>query len=130
MEHMWKRENCFIPACRRTRRIPGMQGCDTMAKMNDTSKNPQEERMRRIEETLARIRHTIVIMSGKGGVGKTTVASNLAFALSLRGYQVGLLDADIHGPNIPKMLGIEDQQLLSTEEGILPAAAPPRSILL
>jgi len=50
-------------------------------------------------------------MSGKGGVGKSSVSTNLAVAFSLEGFNVGLLDADIHGPNIPKMLGIESRQV-------------------
>ena len=59
------------------------------------------------------VKHVILVMSGKGGVGKTTVAANLAMALSNRGLMTGLCDIDIHGPNIPKMLGIEDQRLAS-----------------
>ncbi len=55
------------------------------------------------------VRHVILVLSGKGGVGKSTVSVNLATALAAHGRQVGLLDLDIHGPNIPKMLGIEDQ---------------------
>jgi len=58
------------------------------------------------------IRHRIMIMSGKGGVGKTTVAVNLALRLVENRKNVGLLDADITGPNIPKMLNIEDEELL------------------
>lgn len=53
----------------------------------------------------------IVVMSGKGGVGKSTIAVNLAFALAMKGYKVGLLDADVHGPTIPKLLGIENESL-------------------
>ena len=56
------------------------------------------------------VKHVILVLSGKGGVGKSTVAVNLAYALSNHGFSVGLLDLDLHGPNIPKMLGIEDQK--------------------
>jgi Mrp family chromosome partitioning ATPase len=64
-------------------------------------------------------------MSGKGGVGKSTVATNLAFSLSMHGAEVGLLDVDIHGPNIPKMLGIEDEHITADEKGIFPIQVPP-----
>jgi len=56
------------------------------------------------------VKHVILVLSGKGGVGKSTVSVNLAFALANNGKNVGLLDLDFHGPNIPKMLGIEDQR--------------------
>ena len=56
------------------------------------------------------VKHVILVLSGKGGVGKSTVSTNLASALAAHGRKVGLLDLDIHGPNIPKMLGIEDQR--------------------
>jgi len=79
-----------------------------------------------VAENLSKINHTIIIMSGKGGVGKSTVATNLAFSLSLNGAEVGLLDVDIHGPNIPKMLNIEDEQVTGDEKGIFPIIVPPR----
>ncbi len=66
------------------------------------------------------VRHVILVLSGKGGVGKSTVAVNLAYALSNHGKQVGLLDLDIHGPNVAKMLGIEDHQLQAEGNKILP----------
>lgn len=66
------------------------------------------------------VKHVILVLSGKGGVGKSTVAVNLAYALSNHGRQVGLLDLDIHGPNIPKMLGLEEHQLSAEDNKILP----------
>ncbi len=59
----------------------------------------------------------LVVMSGKGGVGKSTVAVNLAFALKKKGYKVGLLDCDVHGPSVPKLLGLEDVRGLEAKEG-------------
>ena len=72
---------------------------------------------------MARIKHKIVIGSGKGGVGKSTIAVNLAVALQARGFKVGILDADITGPDIPKLLGIEDFRLMAGPEGLEPADA-------
>jgi len=72
---------------------------------------------------MARIKHKIIIASGKGGVGKSTISVNLARALQMKGLQVGVLDADITGPDIPKLLGIEDQKLMQGSEGIEPADA-------
>jgi ATP-binding protein involved in chromosome partitioning len=62
------------------------------------------------------VRHVVLILSGKGGVGKTTVAANLAFAFANHGFQTGLLDLDIHGPDIPKMLGIEERRMASYDQ--------------
>ncbi|MBS3773434.1 MAG: Mrp/NBP35 family ATP-binding protein [Candidatus Thermoplasmatota archaeon] len=73
---------------------------------------------------LEQIRHTLAVISGKGGVGKSTVAANLATALVMRGNTVGLLDVDIHGPNIPKLLGVEDVRISGDEDSIMPATTP------
>lgn len=66
------------------------------------------------------ITHTIAVASGKGGVGKSTVAANLAAALKAQGYKVGLLDLDIYGPSVPTLMGINDQPYLTGEERIIP----------
>jgi Mrp family chromosome partitioning ATPase len=76
------------------------------------------------------IKHRLVVMSGKGGVGKSTVASNLAIALSLKGYEVGLLDVDIHGPSIPKMLGLGGRKITGGDDGLLPVFAMPNLIVM
>ncbi|MDD1679504.1 MAG: Mrp/NBP35 family ATP-binding protein [Methanomicrobiales archaeon] len=66
------------------------------------------------------VKHVILVLSGKGGVGKTTIAVNLAMALSSHGYQTGLIDLDIHGPDVAKMLGIEGAKLESMDMKIEP----------
>jgi ATP-binding protein involved in chromosome partitioning len=81
-------------------------------------------------KNLEGIKHRLVIMSGKGGVGKSTVASNLATALSLKGYEVGLLDVDIHGPSIPKMLGLGGRRITGEDGGLLPVFAMPNLIVM
>jgi ATP-binding protein involved in chromosome partitioning len=79
----------------------------------------------KVLKSLAKIKHQIIVMSGKGGVGKSTVTVNIAMALAMRGYQVGILDADIHGPNIPKMLNIEDAQIQGDQDGLYPVIVTP-----
>ncbi|MGI6394051.1 MAG: P-loop NTPase [bacterium] len=77
--------------------------------------NPEEEKQFR--ETVAKIKHIVVVMSGKGGVGKSSVAVNLAYFLASQGKNVGIMDVDFHGPSIPKLLGIEGMRLSSEESG-------------
>jgi len=80
----------------------------------------------KITRNLSKIKHKLIVLSGKGGVGKSTVSANLALFLSEKGYNVGLLDSDIHGPSIPKILGIEDRRPQALETGINPVSVSPR----
>lgn len=73
-----------------------------------------------LERRLCLIQHKLLVLSGKGGVGKSTVAANLAVSLARTGKKVGLLDIDVHGPSIPRLLGLEGSQILGSEKGMLP----------
>ncbi len=83
------------------------------------------EEQTKLQNTLSKIKHVVIVISGKGGVGKSTVSSNLAEALAMDGYQVGILDVDITGPNIPKMFHVEDQRLTVENDKLVPVQVPP-----
>jgi len=86
---------------------------------NDQKIQMQAEQ-EQIRQRIKHIKHQILVLSGKGGVGKSTVAVNLAISLSLEGGKVGLLDIDIHGPSIPKVLNLEGTALQTDGEALLP----------
>lgn len=73
-----------------------------------------------LQDRMAQIKHKIMVLSGKGGVGKSTVAVNIAVALGLEGKKVGILDADFHGPSIPTLLHLNGKSLKAGENGIEP----------
>lgn len=89
-------------------------------KVQQSHRNPLQAEQEQINQRLKHIKHRILVLSGKGGVGKSTVATNLAVWLSLAGKSVGLLDIDIHGPSIPKILNLERKTVLALEGIILP----------
>ncbi|MCL4234089.1 MAG: ATP-binding protein [Deltaproteobacteria bacterium] len=72
--------------------------------------DPKQEQDQRITETLANVRYKFLVMSGKGGVGKSTVSVNLAVALARAGWKVGLMDVDLTGPSVPGLLGLDGAQ--------------------
>jgi Mrp family chromosome partitioning ATPase len=84
--------------------------------------NSQDVKLR---ENLERVKYTIAVMSGKGGVGKSSISVNLAWALAMRDLSVGMLDADIHGPNVPKMLGTEAFPFTGDNDRIEPVEVMP-----
>ncbi|MBN1764337.1 MAG: Mrp/NBP35 family ATP-binding protein [Sedimentisphaerales bacterium] len=94
----------------------------TSKKTGSQDTDHSKEYLERLElsERMSLIKHKIIVLSGKGGVGKSTVAANLAVSLSLNGKHVGLLDVDIHGPSIPRLLNLEGRGLEMTGEKMIP----------
>ncbi|MEJ2037859.1 MAG: Mrp/NBP35 family ATP-binding protein [Desulfosarcinaceae bacterium] len=82
--------------------------------------NPQLALEEAVKETLARIKHKYIIMSGKGGVGKTSTTVNIGIALSSLGAKVGIIDVDLHGPDVPRMLGFDGILELSGQGKLIP----------
>jgi Mrp family chromosome partitioning ATPase/predicted Fe-Mo cluster-binding NifX family protein len=94
---------------------------DCSAKTAQPGEKPDQlEERRALKSRLCRIKHKVIVLSGKGGVGKSTVAVNLAVSLMLAGKRVGLLDVDIHGPSVPKMLKLEGTPVQAEEGCIIP----------
>jgi len=90
-------------------------------KLQDMDDIARDARMKKeaenITKRLSHIRHKILVMSGKGGVGKSSIAAYLAVSLAGRGYRVGLMDVDLHGPSIPRLLGLKGKLLTDGPEG-------------
>jgi len=91
--------------------------CNTQSSGQSGSDAAQNIQDQLISSTLAKIKYKIFVMSGKGGVGKSAVAVNIAAALAKRGHRVGIMDVDIHGPSVPRLLGLSGG--LDTDRGSL-----------
>ena len=86
--------------------------------LNESEKPSREQQA--LDRRMCQIGYKLLVLSGKGGVGKSTVAANLATALAQTGKRVGLLDIDLHGPSIPRMMGVETGQVQGNKDGMLP----------
>jgi len=95
-------------------------------KYTDDAKVVQQitEQMKAVKNRMAGIRHKLVVMSGKGGVGKSMTTVNLALAFARQGDQVGVLDVDLNGPCVPKMLGMRGRRFAMTADGAIPPVGP------
>jgi ATP-binding protein involved in chromosome partitioning len=82
------------------------------------------EELKQLRERMDRVKHKVAVLSGKGGVGKSLVTVNLAAVLAAEGKRIGILDADLHGPTVPKMLGLKGALLGAGENGIIPPTSP------
>ena len=100
------------------------------AQNQQAQKQQMEIEQYQINNRMSQIKHKILVLSGKGGVGKSTVAANLAVSLSLADKSVGLLDIDIHGPSIPKILNLEDKKLMSLDNAIMPVSVSANLIVM
>jgi len=80
----------------------------------------EEKEHQQLRERLQPIEHKLLVLSGKGGVGKSTVAAQLAVSLAAAGHRTGLLDIDIHGPSLPTLFGLQDARITQSEEGLVP----------
>jgi len=89
--------------------------------MPENMKEKQRIEQEKINRSLARVKNRIMIISGKGGVGKSTVSANLAMTLVQKGFQTGLLDIDVHGPSIPSFFNLSGQRLAVEDGRIIPA---------
>jgi ATP-binding protein involved in chromosome partitioning len=88
--------------------------------IDENKQKQMQAEQEQIRNRVKQIKHQILILSGKGGVGKSTVAVNIAVSLALAGKKVGLLDIDIHGPSIPKILNLEGKTVQAAGDSILP----------
>ena len=98
----------------------GKSSCASSAQLNAASAHLAQQDIA-ITKSLGRIKHKILVMSGKGGVGKSTVAVNLALGLAERGHKVGLMDVDLHGPDVCRMLNLTGSlEQAQSENGLVP----------
>ncbi|MFP4070656.1 MAG: P-loop NTPase [Desulfovibrionales bacterium] len=100
----------------------GCKSCPSAGEKKDRGGTRQALQDQMISTTLEKIRYKLFVMSGKGGVGKSSIAVNLAAALSLKGFRVGLIDVDIHGPSVPHLLGLKGQLEVDRGQVIKPKA--------
>jgi len=98
--------------------------CQTRNQAKCSQEEKEAHEQQRLQANMGQVKYKFMVLSGKGGVGKTSVAVNMAVTLAKEGYEVGILDADIHGPNIPKMMGLSDERLVGSQDGLLPIVAP------
>ncbi|TDH67404.1 hypothetical protein CCR75_000405 [Bremia lactucae] len=113
-------EECVGPQSEQAGKADGCAGCPNQSVCASGAARQPDTAASDVKQRLAGIKHKILVLSGKGGVGKSTIACQLAFALAGQGFQVGLLDVDITGPSVPRMLGLLGQEVHQSAAGWSP----------
>jgi Mrp family chromosome partitioning ATPase len=113
-------ESCVGPQSEQAGKVDGCAGCPNQSLCASGAARQPDPAVSDVKQRLAGVKHKLLVLSGKGGVGKSTVACQLAFALAAKGFQVGLLDVDITGPSVPRMLGLLGQEVHQSAAGWSP----------
>lgn len=114
-------EGCVGPNSEQAGKVSGCAGCPNQASCAaGKNKDEVDPSIEHLNTRMASIKHKVLVLSGKGGVGKSTFSAQLAFSLASKGFQVGLLDVDICGPSIPRMLGLVGQEVHQSASGWSP----------
>jgi len=116
-------EACVGPASAEAGKASACAGCPNQSACASGAGRQEDPAVDQVVERLRDVKHKILVLSGKGGVGKSTVAAQLAWTLASQGYQVGLLDIDICGPSAPRMLGVEGHEVRKSNFGWSPVYA-------
>jgi Mrp family chromosome partitioning ATPase len=111
---------CVGPSSTSAGKASSCAGCPNQAACASGAAAAPDPSLAQVAESLREVKHIILVLSGKGGVGKSTVSAQLAFALAAQDKQVGLLDVDICGPSIPRMLGLQGQEVHQSASGWSP----------
>ncbi len=104
------------------------KSCKELESCDNPEKKIENNLDEKLKYNMANIKYKILVLSNKGGVGKSSIAINLACSLSEKGFKVGILDADLHGPSVAKMLGFEGKRLQGSPEGIIPMSVSPNLV--
>lgn len=113
-------ENCVGPSSEQAGKASACEGCPNQKVCASGAAKEEDPAVAQVAAQLASVKRKVLVLSGKGGVGKSTVASQLAFGLASRGLRVGLLDIDICGPSAPLMLGVRGEAVHSSASGWSP----------
>jgi len=113
-------EECVGPSSETAGKASGCDGCPNQSLCASGAGKEEDPELELIARRLSKVKRKVLILSGKGGVGKSTMSAQLGFALAARGLRVGLLDVDICGPSIPHMLGLRGQSVHRSASGWSP----------
>lgn len=113
-------QGCVGPTSEQAGKASSCAGCPNQAACASGAAKEVDPAIAHIEDKMSQVKHKLLVLSGKGGVGKSTFSSQLAFTLASQGYQVGLLDVDICGPSVPRMLGLVGHEVHQSASGWSP----------